>query len=429
MLLLFAAQHVLTMYAGAVAVPLIVGSAIGLTVGEIAALIAACLLVSGVATLIQCLGVAGFGARLPVIMGSTFVSVAPSIAIAGQPGGLPAVFGAAIAAGLVSLLLIPLFGRISSILTPVVVGSAITIIGLSLTSVAVDWAAGGNGAADYGSAPNLLIAAASLAGVLGVVRFGRGFVRNLAIVIGILAGCIVAAAFGKLDISSVAGASWLSLPVPFRFGMPTFSPAAIATMTLVMLVTFVESGGMLIQLGRIIGRPLTATDLTRGLRADAAGAIIGGVFNSFPTTSFSQNLALVSMTGVSSRHVGAAAGGILIVASLLPKLATLIASIPPSAIGGAAIVLFGMVAASGIRTLGSVDYDGHSANATIVAVSLMLGMVPLVGGELLKHAPAAIAPFTNSGMFLGISAAVLLQLFFSPRRSGPVARPVDDLPA
>ncbi len=415
LLLLFGFQHVLTMYAGAVAVPLVVGGAIRLPIDQIAMLISAGLLVSGLTTIIQGLRLRGIGVGLPVIMGSTFVSVAPAIAIASQPGGLPVVFGSSIAAGAISFLLIPTFARLSSILTPLVVGIAITIIGLSLASVAVDWVAGGVGASDYGSASHLLIAGSSLATVLAVSRFGGPFARNLSVITGIVVACIVAALLGKADASAVGAAAWLSAPTPLAFGLPRFELSAIVTMTLVMLVTFIESGGMLIQLGRIVERPLTPEGLVRGLRADCAGAVLGGMFNSFPTTSFSQNLALVTLTGVRSRFVGAAAGAILVAMSFLPKLATLIASIPPAAVGGAAIVLFGMVAASGIRTLGEVDYEGHPPSAMIVAVSLMLGMVPSVGGRLLEQVPAAVAPFAHSGMFLGIITAVVLQFVFAKR--------------
>lgn len=414
LLALFGFQHVLTMYAGAVAVPLVVGSATGLSVDQTAMLIAASLLVSGITTIIQCIRLAGIGVGLPVIMGSTFVSVAPAIAVANS-SGMPSVFGASIAAGMLSFLLVPLVGRLSAIFTPVVVGTAITIIGLSLATVAIDWVAGGVGASDYGSAANLVIAAAALLTVLFVSRFGGPFGRNLSVVAGIAAGYAFAAVLGKADLSAIAGSAWFSVPQPFSFGMPVFEPSAIITMTLVMLVTFIESGGMLIQLGKIVDRPLSPKGLARGLRADAAGAILGGLFNSFPTTSFSQNLALVTLTGVKSRYVGAAAGAMLICISLLPKLATLIASTPAAAIGGAAIVLFGMVAASGIRTLGEVDYEAQPYNATIVAVSLMLGMIPTVGTRLLEHVPATIAPFAHSGMFVGISAAVILQAFFRHR--------------
>lgn len=413
-----ALQHVLTMYAGAITVPLLVASALQLSSEHAAYLVSADLFACGLVTLLQCLGFGPFGIRLPVIMGVTFVGVMPSIAIASQPGlGLAGVYGAAIAAGLIVTPLVPLVGRMRMVLTPTVTGTAMLLIGLSLMGVAVDWAAGGQGAADYGSPTNLMLAGVTIATILIVTRFATGFLANCAILIGMAAGYALAALLGLTDFSGARTAPALQLVTPFYFGMPIFDPAAIASMVVVLLVTLVESSGMLIMLGDIVKRPVSARDLSRGLRVDGMGAVIGGLFNSFPYTSYAQNIALVNMTGVRSRFVCAGAAVILLVLALFPKLSALVAAMHPSVLGGAALVLFGMVAASGIRSLAAAELDRSREDLIVVALSLGVGLIPTLSDRFFAAAPEALAPFTHSGVLLGILTAITLNIFLRPDRT------------
>eukprot|EP01034_Spumella_vulgaris_P002764 gene2764-3586_t len=214
--------------------------------------------------------------------------------------------------------------------------------------------------------------------------------------------------FGK-----VTNAAWFDVVMPFSFGMPIFDPVLIATMVLVMIVTFIESTGMFLALGDLTGRKLTPQSLTAGLRTDGLGTLIGGIFNTFPYTSFSQNVGLVGVTGVRSRFVCVAGGVILIVLGVLPKMAALVESLPTMVLGGAGLVMFGMVAATGIRILGGVDFKTNRFNAMIVAVSIGVGMVPLIAPNFRQWMPHAIHPLIESGILLASITAVALNVFFN----------------
>lgn len=415
-LLALAFQHVLTMYAGAITVPLFVASSLHLSSADTAFLVSADLFACGLVTLVQCLGIGGIGVRLPVIMGVTFVGVMPSIAIASQPGlGLAGVYGATIAAGLIVLPFVSFAGRLRAILTPTVTGTAMLLIGLSLMGVAVDWAAGGRDAVDYGAARHLSLAGLTIAIILAVSRFGGRFLTNCAVLVGMVAGFIAAVPVGLVDFSTAAASPPLRLVIPFHFGLPIFDPAAIASMVVVVLVTLVESSGMLTMLGQLVERPLDNRALACGLRADCLGAVIGGLFNSFPYTSYAQNIALVGLTGVRSRFVCACAALFMVALAIVPKASALVAAMPASVLGGAALVLFGMVAATGIRSLAQAGLDQSREKLLVVAVSLGIGLIPSMSDRFFAHAPAALAPFTHSGVLLGICTAVALNLFFGSK--------------
>jgi len=421
-------QHVLVMYAGTVAVPLIVGGALGMSKADIAFLINADLLAAGIATLIQALGFWRFGIRMPVMMGVTFAAVGPMIAI-GQDAslGLTAIYGATIVAGVFGMLIAPLMGRMLGVFPPLVTGTVITLIGVSLMGVAINWAGGGQPSSmqmvdgvqhavfnpDYGDPAKLAIAALVLVVVIAISRFGKGLVGNIAVLLGIVVGVLVSLALGRMPFEGLDETPWLALTTPFHFGMPRFELSAIISMCIVMTITLVESTGMFLALGAITGRPVTPDLLTRGLRADGLGTVIGGVFNTFPYTSFSQNVGLVTLTGVRSRYVAAAGGLILILLALVPKLAHVVASVPPYVLGGAGIVMFGMVAATGIRILGSIDYGANRHALYVIAISIGLGLIPTLSPTLFQHLPAWTHPITHSGIVLGTVAAVVLNLFYN----------------
>lgn len=427
-------QHVLVMYAGAVTVPLIIGTALKMPKEQIAMLINADLLCCGIVSIIQALGLGQkIGIRLPVMMGISYAGIGTMIAIGSNPSlGLPGMYGAIIAAGILCFLMVPLIVRTLVLFPPIVTGTTLACLGVSLFSVAIAWAGGGFGAADFGHPLYISIAFLVLATVIAVARFFRGFLSNIAVLLGVLVGTLVAAAFGKVTISGLDQAPWFDMVRPLQFGMPIFDPFAIFTMTLVVIVTMVESIGLFYSLGDILNRKLDDRDFARGLRADALGASIGGLFNTFPYTSYAQNIGLVGVTGVRSRFVCLAAGVILILLGLLPKVAHIVASIPPYVLGGAALVMFGMVAASGVRILQSVEFKKKPHNTYIFAISMGVGLIPTLSQKFFSQFPPALDPLLHSGVLLTVICAVVLNLLFNGiGRPGTVHEqgPVEVLPA
>ena len=257
------------------------------------------------------------------------------------------------------------------------------------------------------------VAALVLASILLISKFAKGFVANISVLLGIVIGALVATGLGLMNFDKVAKAEWFALVLPLQFGMPTFDPVLILTMSLVMIVVMIESTGMFLALGEMTGKTVSQPDLARGLRTDGLGTLIGGLFNTFPYTSFSQNVGLVGLTGVRSRFVCVAGGIILIVLGLLPKMAALVESLPTVVLGGAGLVMFGMVAATGIRILGGVDFKTNRFNALVVAVSLGVGMIPLIAPNFKQWMPHGIHPLIESGILLSSICAVLLNLFFN----------------
>ena len=461
-------QHVLVMYAGAVAVPLIVGRALKLAPEQIVQLISADLFCCGLVTLIQSLGFGRwFGIRLPVMMGVTFASVGPMVAMANAvPGveGARAIFGAIIGAGILSILIAPLVSRMLRFFPPVVTGTIIAVIGISLMRVGIGWAMGGppnlaqgvdvpklvamvDGAKqaaataaaaapaasapalrlgpipmldnpNYGALDHLAIAGFVLIVILLIARYAKGFLANVSVLIGIVAGCAVAVAMGKMNFDKVGKALAFDIVTPFAFGMPTFDPVMVLTMTLVMIVVMIESTGMFLALSEITGKPIAQAELAAGLRTDGLGTLIGGIFNTFPYTSFSQNVGLVGVTGVRSRFVCVAAGAIMIVLGLLPKMGALVESVPQFVLGGAGLVMFGMVAATGIRILANVDFKSSRHNLYIVAIAIGAGMIPLVAPRWSQQMPHALQPLLESGILLTAITAVLLNLYFNGSKGG-----------
>ena len=464
-------QHVLVMYAGAIAVPLIVGRALKLDPEQVALLISADLFCCGLVTLIQSLGMTRyFGIKLPVMMGVTFAAVGPMVAFANaMPGvdGARAIFGAIIGAGVISMLIAPAISKLLRFFPPVVTGTIIAIIGISLMRVGVGWAMGGpaplaqsvdvpklvamvdsakataaaaaasaaaTGASaaapalklagpipmvnnpGYGALDNLAIAAAVLVFILLLVKYARGFLANISVLLGIVAGCAVAIAMGKMNFDKVGKAHWFDVVTPFAFGTPTFDIVMILTMTLVMIVVMIESTGMFLALSDLTGKPIDQPALAAGLRTDGLGTLIGGIFNTFPYTSFSQNVGLVGVTGVKSRWVCVAGGVIMIVLGMLPKMAAFVESIPTFVLGGAGLVMFGMVAATGIRILAAVDYKTNRYNLYIVALSIGFGLIPLVAPRWTQQMAHGLHPLLESGILLTAVAAVVLNLFFNGSR-------------
>jgi NCS2 family nucleobase:cation symporter-2 len=413
-LLALGLQHVLVMYANAVAVPLILGGALHLAKDEIAFLINADMFACGIATLIQTIGIGPLGIRLPVIMGCTAVAISPMLAMVATPGvGLPQLYGAVLAGGLFAFAVTPFVGALLRFFPSVVTGTIITMIGVALMRVGITWAGGGAAAADFGAASYLTVAALVLVTILLVVKFGRGFVANLAVLIGIGAGYVVTIALGWTDFSGLSEQPWVRIVLPLHYGMPEFSLVPCLTMCLVMTIVFIEATGMFLALGAMTGRAIGAADVKRGLRADATGTLIGGLFNTFPYVSYSQNIGLVGVTGVYSRWVCATAGVIMLAMGLLPKLGYIVASVPQCVLGGAGFMMFGMVAAQGIKILASVDFNGQRHNSFVVAIALGFGVIPIVSPNFFHIMPVALKPIFGDSIILTSIAAVLLNAFFN----------------
>ncbi|MFJ9629867.1 nucleobase:cation symporter-2 family protein [Streptomyces sp. NPDC101175] len=410
-------QHVAAMYAGVVAPPLIVGAAVGLSGADLTFLTGACLFTAGLATFLQTLGIWRIGARLPFVNGVTFAGVAPMTAIAAstkdKADALPVIFGAVIVAGLLGFLAAPFFGKAVRFFPPVVTGTVITLIGVSLLPVAFGWAQGPDPSAhDYGSAANLGPAAATLVIVLVLRRFTRGFTRQVAVLLGLLIGTLLAIPFGATDFGPVADADVIGFPSPFHFGAPRFQLAAIVSMCVVMVVSMTESTADMLALGEIVERPADEATIAAGLRADTLGSALSPLFNGFMCSAFAQNIGLVAMTRVRSRYVVATGGGFLVLLGLCPMAASLIAVVPRPVLGGAGVVLFGSVAASGIQTLVKAGLE-QGDNVLIVAVSLAVGIIPITAPDFYHAFPQTLRIVLDSGISTGCVTAVALNLVFN----------------
>lgn len=417
-------QHVAAMYAGVVAPPLVIGAAVGLSVSDLTFLTGASLFLAGVATLLQTIGFWRIGARLPFVNGVTFASVAPMLAISASEGpedALPVIFGACMVAAALGFLVAPWFSKLVRFFPPVVTGTVITLIGVSLMPVAFNWAQGGDPEAPhYGDAKNIAMAGVTLLVVLVLRRFTRGFVKQIAVLLGLVIGTLLAIPAKLTDFAALGEADVIGFPTPFHFGAPQFALAAIISMCVVMLVSMTESTADMLALGEIVDRPADERTIAAGLRADTLGSFVAPFFNGFLVTAFAQNIGLVAMTKIRSRYVVAAGGGILILMGLCPLAAALVATVPQPVLGGAGVVLFGSVAASGIRTLAKADL-GDDNNIMIVAVSLAVGVVPVAAPDFYGIFPGSARIILDSGISTGCVTAVVLNLVFNHlgrRRTG-----------
>jgi xanthine permease len=414
------------MYSAAVAVPILLGAAVGLSDADVAFLINADLLTCGIATLIQTLGFWRVGIRLPLVMGVAFAGLGPMILIAGEDG-LPAVYGAVIVAGVVSFLISPYWGRLLNFFPPVVTGSVILVIGASLIPAAVGLITGSDPAADDYAAPqNLALAAGVLLLFIVLTRFLRGFLQQVAILISLVAGTIAAIPLGMVSFGGVGSADVVGLVTPFHFGLPTFQIGAIISILIVMFVNMVEATGCSLAVGDLVGKRIGPKDIERGIRADGLATFIGGILNSFPYTTFAENTGLVGLTRVKSRFVVAAAGVILVGMGLVPKLGAVMAAVPHPVLGGASLAMFSTIAVIGIKTLRSVDFN-ETGNVMVVAVALGLGLAPVGAPGLYQSLPADVRTVLGTGIAAGSVAAFLMNLLFHEiRRRRAVGVPVGE---
>lgn len=416
---LLGAQHLLAMYASIAATPLALAVALDVPQEQVIYLLGVTALMSGVATIIQSVGFWKVGVRLPIVQGTTFAAVAPMILI-GREWGWPTIFGSVIAAGALTVLLAPYFSRLLFLFPPVVTGTTITAVGISLLPIALMWVNGGNPAADALSFPDLGLAAVTVAVILAVTKLSRGFLSRVSVMLGLVVGSIVAAVVGRLDTSGVGAAGWFDIVRPFEFGAPEFRISAILAMSLVMVISMVETTSDVLAIGDITKTPIDRHRIAAAIRADGAATALGGVFNAFPFTAYAQNVSLVQLTRVKSRWAIAAAGGLLVLIGLFPKISAVVASIPMAVLGGGALVLFGGVAAIGIKILGRADLE-DSGNLLVVALSLAFAMMPVTLPHLFTDLPAGVRIVTENSIVLACLSAIVLNVFFSVLRSRKAA--------
>ncbi|MBT2404328.1 MULTISPECIES: nucleobase:cation symporter-2 family protein [unclassified Streptomyces] len=437
-LALYGFQHVLAFYAGAVIVPIIVGGALGLTTEQLVYLINADLFTCGIASIIQAWGIGRIGARLPLIQGVTFTAVSPMIAIGlgagGGTAGLLVVYGAVITAGIATFAFAWLppkaFRTVMRLFPPVVTGTVITVLGIVLIPVGLNDAAGGVGSPDFGDPKNFAYAGGTMLFILVLMKLGKPFLSSISILLGLVGGTVVAFLLGDAKFGDVTDSDWIGITTPFHYGAPKFAWFPILLMLIVMLITMVETTGDTYAVGDIVGKDIDSETVARALRADGAATALGGVLNSFPYVAFAENVGLVRMTKVKSRFVVVAAGVFMIVLGLLPKAAAIVAAVPHGVLGGAATVMFAMVALAGIQTLAKVDLK-EEKNALVVGVSLAFALLPATVPVLFKdHMDADLSSLLNSGVTLGATAAIVLNLIFNGLGKGDAhAAPHVELPA
>ncbi|QIS11707.1 nucleobase:cation symporter-2 family protein [Nocardia arthritidis] len=411
-LVVYGTQHILTMYGGVIAPPLIVGGAAGLSGADMALLVTAGLFVSGVATLLQTIGIGCIGSRLPIVQGISFASVSTMVTIA-HSGGLREVYGAIIVAGLIGLVLSSFFAKLVRLFPAVVTGTIITAIGLSLLPVAFQWAMGNDPRQPgYGSMGNIGFAGLTLLIILVLSRVFQGAISRLSILIGLVLGTAAAALAGKADFGAVAHTKVVALPQFLPSGAPTFEIGAIVSMTIVILVIMTETTADILAIGEIVGTTVDSGRVADGLRADMAATAVAPLFGAFPCSAFAQNVGLVALTGIRSRFAVAAGGAVLLLLGLVPAIGAIVAGIPYPVLGGAGIVLFGSVAASGIRTLARVRFQDN-LNMVIVAVSLAAGLIPIAAPTFWDAFPRSFAVVAHSGISVTALVAIVLNLLFN----------------
>lgn len=412
-------QHVLAMYSGGILVPLLIGAALHFTPQQMAYLISADIFMTGIGTLLQLKSTRLTGIAMPVVLGSAIQSVSPLINIGGTLG-IGAMYGATISAGVFVFLIAGLFARLREFFPPIVTGSLITVIGFALIPVGIQNLGGGDVAAkSFGSPANLAIGTFTIAIIVLVSLLAKGFTKAISILLGIVLGTAFAAILGKVSLAPVAAASWFHLPTPFFLGVPTFHSSAIVTMIIIALTSMIESTGVYFALADLTGRKLTNQDMAKGYRAEGLAVVLSGLFNTFPYSTFSQNVGVVRLSGVKTKQPIYYAAVILILIGLLPKFGALATIIPTSVLGGAMIVLFGTIGIQGTTILRTVDF-GKERNLMIAAISIGAGIGVTVYPQIFQQLPELIRLVIENAVVVTSVLAVFLNIVLPGREKGEV---------
>ncbi len=407
--LLLSIQHLLAMYAGAIIVPIIVGHALGFSAQETAYLVSVDIFMCGVATFLQVYK--GIGIGLPVVLGCTFTAVTPMIMV-GSKHGIDVLYGSLFASGIIIVLISPFFSYLVKIFPPVVTGSVVTIIGITLMPVAMNNLAGGQGSKDYGAPLNILLGLITLIIILVIHRLSTGFIRSIAILLGLVIGTVIASFFGLVNLNAVHESNWFELPKPFRFAGFKFELGSILLFVIVGIVSLIESTGVYSALSEITKTKIDRKDLSKGYRAEGIAIVLGSIFNAFPYTAYSQNVGLVSLSGVKSNKVMYGMVGLLLLCGSIPKLGAIATIIPTSVLGGAMIAMFGMVMAYGVKMLGAIDFTRQD-NLLIIAVSVGIGLGITTVPEAFSKFGNDYEWLTQNGIVIGTFTAIILNLFFN----------------
>lgn len=396
-------QHLLAMYSGSILVPIMIAGALGYSAEQLTYLISTDIFMCGIATLLQLQLNKYFGIGLPVVLGVAFQSVAPLIII-GQSHGSGAMFGALIASGIYVVLIAGIFSKIANLFPSVVTGSVITTIGLTLIPVAIG-NMGNN--VDKPTAQSLILAAVTVLIILLINIFTKGFIKSISILIGLIVGTGIAGAMGLVDLTPVAQAPLVHVPTPFYFGAPKFEFSSIVMMCIIATVSLVESTGVYLALSDITKDEIDSTRLRNGYRAEGLAVLLGGIFNTFPYTGFSQNVGLVKLSGIKTRLPIYYAASFLILLGLLPKFGALAQIIPSPVLGGAMLVMFGFVSVQGMQILARVDFEHSEHNFLIAAISISAG-VGLNGSSLFNSLPTSLQMFFSNGIVMASLIAIVL---------------------
>ncbi len=409
--LVLGAQHVLVMYAGVVVVPIVVGSGLGLSSTQVAELVSIDLVLAGVGTLIQALGIWKFGIRLPLVVGAASNGIVPMVLI-GKDQGLPTVYGSLLVVGVVWILVAPWFSQLLRLFPAVVTGTVITLIGLSLIPVGLRLIAGSN-AADptYGALKNIALAALTMALIAAFYRFLRGFLNQLSVLLALVIASAVGWATGIGTLAGVGNGRVFAITRPFQFGGLQFHLPSILLFLVIVLVLMVEGSGQAVAIGQVVGKKIVPDDVARLLRVDGLITALSGVFNGFAYTTFGQNIGLIALTRVRSRYPVAAGGAILVLLGLVQPVGRVVAAIPSPVVGAAAVVTFAALAVAGIQLLSTVDFS-RASNLTIAMLALGVGLVPAGAPDFYKQFPSSAQVFLKSGVASGAALAVLLNLVF-----------------
>lgn len=394
-------QNIFAAFGGIIAVPLVISSALGLDGATSTAVLSASILASGIATIIQSKGLGKIGARVPCIMGTDFTFVSPAIAV----GSIPGIIGATILGSLVEVVLSYFIKPLMKLFPPLVTGTVVCLIGLTLLPVSMDWAAGGVGAADYGSLRNVTIALFVLFITLLLNRYGKGMISSAAVLIGMAIGYIICIPLGMVDFTLVKEASWFALPNIFQYGID-FDLKNLIAFIPAYFVTTIETVGCLSSVCEVSKVDIDEKVIGKGVLADGVGSAIAGVIGAFPNTTFSQNVGLIPLTRNASRAVAIMAGVLLIALGFFPKFAALINIMPQPVLGGVGIVMFGTIAASGIKTLSKVKINNR--NLLIIATAIGLGLGVTFRPEFISELPEAVKMIFSSGISTGTIAALIL---------------------
>jgi xanthine permease len=417
--------QLLAMFLSTVALPLVIAGAIGLGPDDTAFIVQMALLVAGIATIVQAYPVGPVGARLPIVMGTSAIFVAPLIDI-GSEFGLAAIFGAVLIAAPVEVAIGYFFDDVENFFPPLVTGIVVMLVGLTLIPIAMQYSAGVPGTEAFGSMENLGLAALVLVVALVANQFFDGFLQSSSVLVAVVVGYLAAIPLGLLDLSGVAGAAWFSVPTPLNYGLE-FQPSAIILVAFAYVITAMETIGDISGTTEAVGRDPTSDETKGGLVADGVMSAFAAVFNAFPNTSFSQNVGLISFTGVASRFVVAIAGAFLVLLGLVPKVAEVVAAMPNPVLGGAAIVLFGMIISIGLRII-SRGAELNRRNLTIIATSLVLGVGVEWRSDTLAQLPDDVQILATSGIIVGGVAALVLNAVLPeevpPVGEGPIGEPV-----